>query len=365
MSETLPLNLMEYESLARARMEGSAWDFFEGGSEDEVTLAENRAAFRRVSLRPRVLVGANAADMRTTALGVPLRCPVMVAPIGYQGLAHPDGECAMARVAGTFGTLMVVSTMSNRRLEDIAAAASGPLWFQLYAMKDRALTASLIQRAEAAGYRAIVLTVDTPRMGRRERDMRNGFVLPASLVPANLPLDASSTVHQRAEGASAIARHVHQAFDDALSWETVSWIMHRTRLPVVLKGVLTGEDAARAVREGVAGLIVSNHGGRQLDGAPATLDVLEEVAEAAGASCEIYVDGGVRRGTDVLKARALGARAVLLGRPMLWGLSSRGEAGGVHVLELLRAEIEHAMVLAGRLGWDDIDESLVRRPRRS
>jgi 4-hydroxymandelate oxidase len=269
----------------------------------------------------------------------------------------------MARAAGAAGTVMVVSTMSNRTLEDIAAAASGPLWFQLYAMKDKELTRSLIQRAEAAGYRALVLTVDTPRMGRRERDMRNGFALPEDLVPANLPRAAAAPVHQREEGASAIARHVQQAFDDALSWETLAWILGSTRLPVVLKGVLTGEDAARAAREGVSGIIVSNHGGRQLDGVPATLDALGEVAEAAGGRAEVFLDGGVRRGTDVLKARALGARAVLVGRPALWGLMARGEAGAAHVLELFRAEIEHAMVLAGRARWDDIDATLVMRSR--
>ncbi len=361
MTNTLPVNVTDYESLARTCTDAAVWDFIAGGSEDEVTLAENRAAFRRFLLRPRVLTGVGAADVGATVLGESLTCPIMVAPIGYQGLVHADGECAAARVAGAFGTVMVVSTMSNRTLEDIAAASSGPLWFQLYVMKDRGLTRSLIQRAEAAGFRALVVTVDAPRLGRRERDLRNGFALPEHLEPANLRSGHTKAVHEIEQGVSAIARHVLQEFDTRLSWETLSWILESTRLPVVLKGVLTAEDAERAVRAGVRGIIVSNHGGRQLDGAIPSLDALPEVAEAVGDRCELFLDGGIRRGTDILKARALGARAVLVGRPALWGLLARGEAGMKHVLDLLSAELEHAMVLAGCARWNDIDRTLVKR----
>lgn len=353
-----PINVLDYEPLARARAAPATWDFIAGGSEDELTLAHNRAAFARVVLRPRVLRGVEAADIRVTVLGEALPCPVLVAPIGYLGLADPEGACTAARAAAGLGAAMVVSTMSNHRLEDVAAAASGPLWFQLYVMKDRGLTRSLIERAEAAGYRALVVTVDAPRLGRRERDLRNGLVLPPELEPVNLR--ASATVHEASPGTSGVAAHVSQEFEPRLSWDTLAWVLDNTRLPVVLKGVLDAEDARLALRAGVKGIVVSNHGGRQLDGAIASLDALPDIAAAVGDRCEIFLDGGVRRGTDILKARALGARAVLVGRPVVWGLLARGEAGARHVLELLSAELEHAMVLAGCARWDEVEPGLVR-----
>jgi isopentenyl diphosphate isomerase/L-lactate dehydrogenase-like FMN-dependent dehydrogenase len=255
---------------------------------------------------------------------------------------------------------MVASTMATRSLEDIARAASGPLWFQLYVYRDRSISESLVRRAEAAGYQALVLTVDAPRLGYRERDLRNGFGLPPHLRMANFVEDESSDVSRREQGASALAVHAAAMFDAGLTWEALTWLRGVTRLPVLVKGVLTAEDAMLAVEHGANGIIVSNHGGRQLDSAPATIEALPEVVDAVAGRCEVYLDGGIRRGTDVLKALGLGARAVLIGRPVLWGLAVGGASGAHHVLELLRAELELAMMLSGRPNMASIDRSMVR-----
>ncbi|HEX6797309.1 MAG TPA: alpha-hydroxy acid oxidase [Ktedonobacterales bacterium] len=356
-----PINIAEYEALARERMEQSAWDYYCGGSDDEQTLRANREAFARVRLRPRMLVDVSTVDLRTTALGTPVAMPIVVAPMAYHALAHPEGECATARGAGAAGALMVASTLSTRSLEDIAACATGPLWFQLYVYKNRAVSEALVRRAEAAGYRALVLTVDMPRLGRRERDMRNGFALPPHLTAANFDAEHSAIMQRHMPGTSALAVHLAAEFDPALTWEALAWLRGVTSLPVLVKGVLTGEDAELAVMHGASGIIVSNHGGRQLDGAVAGIEALPEVVAAAdGSGVEVYVDGGVRRGTNVLKALALGARAVLVGRPVLWGLAVDGEAGARRVLELLRDELELAMALAGQPNLASIDRTLVR-----
>ncbi len=340
-----PVNISEFEALARARMEPVEWDFYTGGSDDEVTLRTTRAAFERIRLRPRVLVDVSACDLRTTVLGTRVSMPVLVAPMAFHGLAHPEGECETARAAGESGTLMVTSTTSNRSLEEIAATASGPLWFQLYTYGGFEISASLVKRAEAAGYRAIVLTVDLPRVGRRERDIRNNFNLPSRLFEGNfagidIPDDTFVT----------------------LTWESIAWLRGVTSLPIVIKGILTTEDAQLAAEHGVDGIVVSNHGGRQLDTTLPAIEALPDVVEAVAGRCEVYMDGGIRRGTDVLKALALGARAVLLGRPVLWGLAANGAAGVRHVLEMLRDELELAMVLSGRPTLASIDRSLVRLP---
>lgn len=356
-----PINVEDYEALARERLEPFAWDYFAGGSGDEVTLRANREAFGRLRLRPRMLVDVSTVDLRTTALGTPVTMPIFVAPMAYQRLANAEGEITTARGSGEAGALMVASTMSTRTLEEIATAATGPLWFQLYVYKNRAVSEALVRRAEAAGYRALVLTVDAPRLGRRERDVRNSFTLPADLSAANFAAEHSEIMRIQTAGASALAVHAAAEFDTSLTWEALSWLRSVTKLPVVVKGILTGEDAEEAVSRGADGIIVSNHGGRQLDSAPAGIEALPEVVEAAsGSRTEIYMDGGVRRGTDVLKALALGARAVLVGRPVLWGLAADGEVGVRRVLELLRDELELAMALAGRPTIESIDRSLVR-----
>ncbi|MBM7114477.1 alpha-hydroxy acid oxidase [Archangium primigenium] len=357
-----PLCVQDYEALARARMEPSQWDYLQGGSDDEVTLRANREAFARLHLRPRVLVDVSRCELSTQVAGLSLNQPLLVAPMAYHRLVDPEGEVATARAAGALGIPLVVSTFASRTVEEVAAAATGPLWLQVYCFRRREATAALIRRAEAAGYQALVLTVDAPRIGRRERDMRNGFGLPPHVQAVNFTQELTATLSTRAQGHSGIALHAQEAFDTTMSWEVVEWVRSVSRLPLFLKGVLTGEDAARAAAVGVEGVIVSNHGGRQLDGTLAALDALPEVVRAVEGRCAVLMDGGIRRGTDVLKALALGARAVLVGRPVLWGLAAAGEPGVHHLLSLLREELELAMVLAGRPTVKDIDASLVYRP---
>lgn len=340
-----PINLHEYEIAARKRVEPDIWDYYAGGAEDETTLHGNRAAWEQWWLRPRMLVDVTEVDTSATVLGQPVRMPILVAPSAGHGLIHPDGECATAQGAAEAGTVMIASTSSSRRLEDIAESCGGALWFQLYLRWwDKA--EELLDRAERAGYKAIVLTVDMPCMGRRERDIRNNFNV-RSFPLGNYDPDTGEPV----EG----------LIWDQLTWDVVGWIRERTRLPVVLKGILTAEDALLAVEREVDAIIVSNHGGRQLDGAIPSIEALPEVVEAVRGRCEVYVDGGIRRGTDVLKAIALGAKAVLVARPVLWGLAVDGSDGVHRVLEILREELERAMKLSGKPSLANIDASLVRR----
>ncbi|MEK2472471.1 alpha-hydroxy acid oxidase [Streptomyces noursei] len=357
----LLLNPRDYASAARARLDRPVWDYIAGGSGDEVTLREDRAAYDRYRLRPRALVDVSRCDTATTLLGRPVAFPVGIAPMAYHQLVHPDGETATVRAAGTVGALTIASTFSSVSLEKIAGAAAGPLWLQLYVMRHREVTASLVRRAEAAGYQALVVTVDTPRMARRERDLRNGFRLPPHIRPANLDEDHDPGLYQGSSGSSTLAAHAARHHDAAFTWDDLAWLRSLTDLPLVLKGVLTAEDARRAAGLGVAGLIVSTHGGRQLDGVVPALEALPEVVAAAGDRCDVLVDGGVRRGTDVLKALALGARAVLVGRPVLWGLAVDGEAGATQVLSALREELEEAMALTGRPRLDAIAPDLLHR----
>jgi len=335
-----PVNLLEFEPLARDRMDPGAWDYVAGGAGDEVTLRENREAYGRIKLRPRVLVDVRTVDLSTTLLGEPVDCPVMVAPMAFQTLAHDEGELAMARAAAACGSVMVVSTMASHRLEEVADAAEGPKWFQLYCYREREVTRSLVERAARAGYRAVCITVDLPRVGQRERDLRNGFQLPQHAQPANFTGLVS-------HAPDAFADYIGSLVDPALTWDFVPWLRTVTKLPIVLKGVLTAEDARQAVSHGVDGIVVSNHGGRQLDGVLPTIDVLSEVVAAVDGRLEVFVDGGIRRGTDVAKALALGARAVLVGRPCIWGLAVDGERGARTVLTLLRAGLENARALLG------------------
>jgi 4-hydroxymandelate oxidase len=299
-------------------------------------------------------------DTSTTVLGQPLPAPIMLAPAAFHRLAHPEGERATARAAAAAGTVFVVSTVSSVSIEEIAAAATGTLWFQLYVYKDPAITRDMVARAEAAGCRALVLTVDTPMLGRRERDARNRFALPEWIEPANFAAMHHLVAARAAkEGQSPFAAQVQQLFDPSLDWERVTWLKSITKLPLLLKGVVTPEDARLAVQAGVAGLIVSNHGGRQLDGAEAAIMALPRVVEAVAGALPVMMDGGIRRGVHVLTALALGAQAVFIGRPYLWGLAVDGERGVRDVYELLRGELELAMALCGKPSIDSIDRTLV------
>jgi len=361
MAAAEPLNVFDFEALARARMEPTAFDYYAGAAWDERTLAGNRQAFDRITFRPRVLVDVSRVDVSTSVLGTPISLPVMLAPTAFNCLAHPDGEVAAARAAGASGTVMVVSTMASTSIEDVAAAATGPLWFQVYVYRDRAVTKDLVQRAEASGYTALVLTVDAPRLGRRERDARNQFRLPPHVTIRNL--ETSGRIDRASWPAeSSFFEYVHGNWDPSVSWDVIGWLRSLTKLPVLLKGVLAAEDAGQAVDAGVEGIIVSNHGGRQLDGAVATLDALPEIVERVADRIAVLLDGGVRRGTDVLKAIALGARAVLIGRPYLWGLAANGESGVRSVLAMLKDELELAMALAGVPSLADVTRPLVWPP---
>jgi 4-hydroxymandelate oxidase len=356
------LNLAEYEAAARNILPQMAFDYIDGGADDEVTLRENRAAFARLRLRPRILAGVGTRDLRVTLFDQTLSFPVLVAPMAFHQLATPDGELATARAAGAAGTIMCVSTAANYSLEAVAGAATGPLWFQLYCYKDRELTRNLVDRAQAAGYGALVLTADTPMVGRRERDIRNRFTLPPGTGWKNVEAFGKRDLPQDVAG-SGLAAYVAGQQDANLTWADVDWLAGISRVPVLVKGVLCAADARLAAEHGTAGVIVSNHGGRQLDTALATIDALPEIATAASESnLTVLLDGGVRRGTDVLKALALGAQAVLLGRPVLWGLAVGGEAGGRAVLETLRAEFDLAMSLAGCKSLADLNSDLVVRP---
>ncbi len=352
----------DFEAQARARMPRMIFDYYAGGAGDEWTLAENRRAFQRWVLRPRVLADVSDVDLTTTVLGREVAFPILIAPSAFQRLADPDGELATARATKSAGSLMVLSTISTVPLEDVAATGVAR-WFQLYVMQDRSLTEGLVRRAHAAGYEALVLTVDTPYLGLRLRDVRNRFRLPPDVDMANLPevsLPASpGGPGDGDEPGSRLQEFFAADHDHSLNWDDLPWLRSLAPIPLVLKGILTAEDAHRAVAEGVEGIIVSNHGGRQLDSVPAALDALPEVVEAVQGRAEVLVDGGVRRGTDVLKALALGARAVLVGRPPLWGLAVDGEAGVGAVLELLRDELLLAMRLAGARSVPAVDRSLV------
>ena len=352
------VNLLELEALAQQHLPRMVFDYYAGGAEDEVTLRENRAAFERIGLRPRMLVDVSVIDTSTTVLGQRVAAPILVAPTAMHRLGHPEGELATVRGAGAAETLMAVSTLATASLEDIAAAASGPLWFQLYAYKDREITRALVQRAKAAGYKALCLTVDTTHTGRRERDVRNQFALPPEVALGNFS-GADMQMMPQQESGSALTTYVMKLLDVVLTWDDVAWLQSFAEMPILLKGILTAEDTRLAVEHGVEGIIVSNHGGRQLDGALASIRALPEVVEAADGRAEVYLDGGVRRGTDVLKALALGARAVLLGRPILWGLVLDGAAGVEQVLRMLRHELEEAMLLAGKPTIASIDHNLL------
>ena len=341
LSTSAPCNVWDYERIAEETMDPGAFGYFAGGAGDERTLRENVEAYGRWRLRPRVLAGVGEATTGTTVLGFDASMPLLVAPVAFQKMAHPDGELATARAAQTAGTIYILSTLATSTPSDVAEAApTGTRWFQLYCYRDPGITKALMDQAEAAGFGALVLTVDAPRLGRRERDLRTGFEIPADVTVPSFAAAMGGSV-------AGTPADMFALMEPALGWRDLEQLASQSELPLLVKGVLTSEDARLACEHGAAGIVVSNHGGRQLDGASATLDALPEVVDAVEGRLEVLVDGGVRRGTDVVKALALGARAVLAGRAVLWGLAVGGEEGALRVLELLREEIELALLLAG------------------
>jgi 4-hydroxymandelate oxidase len=355
-SSAPPVNLFDYEELARKRLSSMAYEYIAGGAGDEVTLRDNRSRFDGIRLKPRVLRDVSRLDTTTTLFGQRLEYPILLAPTAYHKITHPEGELATAQGAGAAHATMCVSSFATTAIEDVAKAATGPLWFQLYVQPDRGFTKALVQRAEASGCRALLVTVDTPVLGTRNREARAGFRLPPGMARENLKGlvgNASTTAHVD-EGTI-----YSSIFDPKLTWTGIEWIRSFAKIPVLLKGILTPEDAALAVQHGADGIVVSNHGARNLDTVPATITALPGVAAAVGGRIPVLMDGGIRRGTDVVKALALGARAVLIGRPYLWGLSVDGAEGVRSVMTILRSEFQAAMALCGHTSLKTIDKSVL------
>jgi 4-hydroxymandelate oxidase len=353
-----PINLADFEALARARMSPAAWCYFESGAEDEYSIAENIAAFHRIRLRPRVLADVATRDLSTTVLGQPISLPVLLAPTSHQSLAHPEAEFATAAGAAAAGTLVTLGSGNHFGVEEVAQATRAPFWFQMYCYESRTVTERLIRRAEAAGARALVVTVDATFAPRRERNMRIKFALPPEVELRNL-IGIGLQDHLLRPEHGGMPAFIASLRNMLLTWDEIDWMRGITKTPIVLKGVMTAEDAILAAEHGVDAVIVSNHGARQVDGTLAPIEALPEIAAAAGGRIEILMDGGIRRGTDVLKALALGARAVLIGRPYLWGLAVGGAAGVQEVIEMLRNEIDSAMAQCGQPDVKQIDRSLV------
>lgn len=349
-----PICLADYEPLAKAKMSAMSWEFVNAGAGDEITVRWNKEAYQRIRLKPHVLVDASQLDTRVTLFGQEHAFPILLAPTSAQILTHPQGELATARGAAAAGAAMVLSSFSSTSLEDVAAVAKSPLWFQLYAQKDHGFTRDLVQRAEAGGYRALCLTVDTPIAGARNRETRADVKLPP------LPnLEGFKRVKSAGGFRTGSLEIFSSILDATLSWKDVEWLCSFAKVPLLVKGVLNPDDADRAVKSGVAGIMVSNHGGRNLDTVPATIDALPQVVDRVAGRVPILVDGGIRRGTDVLKALAFGANAVLIGRPYLYGLGAAGESGVTNVVNILQREFKMAMVLTGRTNIGSIDRSVI------
>jgi isopentenyl diphosphate isomerase/L-lactate dehydrogenase-like FMN-dependent dehydrogenase len=345
-----PLNVWDYEALACERLEPGPHGYYAGGAGDELTLRDNVEAFRRWVLRPRMLVDVAACTTATTVLGHDVSMPILVAPTAFQRVAHPDGEVATARAAKAAGTIYCYSTLATSTPAEVSEP-EGQRWFQLYVFRDEGITRELIAQARDNGFTALVLTIDAPVRGNRERDARTSFAIPPHLTVASLGRG------------DLTPKQVFEEISPSLTWHDVERIAGEAQLPLLVKGVLTAEDALLSCEHGATGVVVSNHGGRQLDGVAATIDALPEVVEAVDERVEVLVDGGIRRGADVVKALALGARAVLVGRPILWGLTCDGEQGVTHVLELLRGEVLNALQLVGCTSPADVTRDRVgRRP---
>jgi L-lactate dehydrogenase (cytochrome) len=373
------VTVSDLRSIARRRLPGGVFDYIDGGAEDELALAANSQAYRRVTFRPRVLRDVGEVDVSSSLLGKPISFPLVLAPTGFTRIADPAGELAVARAARRAGLPYALSTLGTRSIEEVAAVGASRLWFQVYVWRDRGLVSDLVQRAAASGYEALCLTVDTAVFGRRERDVRRGFTLPPKLGLSTLidgivhpgwtwqflrsePI-VFANVTGRAVGdggdAVTLADYVARQFDPGLSWQDVEWLRGQWRGPIVLKGIQTVEDARIAADAGIEAIAVSNHGGRQLDSAPAALDLLPDIAEAVGHQTEIICDGGVRRGSDIVKALALGANACMAGRAYLYGLGAAGEAGVDHVLGMFSSDMRRTMALIGCATVKEVNRDFV------
>ncbi|CEM36117.1 unnamed protein product [Vitrella brassicaformis CCMP3155] len=386
--ESVPVNLDDFERIADKRLTKAVHGYYSSGANDEVSLRENRVAFERIRLRPRFLIDVDNIQLQTSILGYNVSMPLIVSPTAMQKMAHPDGETGVAIACKEMGIPMTLSTLATTSVTDVSANCGGEglRFFQLYTFRDRGITYDLVKRAEAAGFKALVLTVDTPTLGRRNADIRNQFSLPTGLSLANFEApkakstlgsegtnlsDAREAVRiaakqgmaDHSDSRSALSAYTTKFFDASLTWDSIKWLKSITNLPIVVKGVMTAEDAILAKEQGVAAVWVSNHGARQLDGVDATIDVLEEVVDALrGTSIEVYLDGGIRRGTDILKALALGARAVAFGRPALWGLTYNGKEGVSQVLQMMKDELSLAMKLSGATNVSSVPRDLIRMP---
>ncbi|NDC27251.1 MAG: alpha-hydroxy-acid oxidizing protein [Actinobacteria bacterium] len=376
-------NVDDLRLLAKRRLPGGVFDYFDGAAEDEVTKIENSSAFANVELRPRVLVDVSSIDTSTTIMGQPVPFPIALSPTGFTRIAHPAGELAVARVAGAVNLPYTLSTLGTRSIEEVAKVATGPLWYQLYVWKDRGLSRELVERARDNGYKAIMLTVDTPVFGRRERDVRRGFTLPPKIgletfvdgilhpkwtwdFVRSEPITFSAVAGRKSvDGSTAVtlSDYVNSQFDPTLSWKDLDWIREVSGLPLMLKGIQSVEDAKLAVELGVDAIALSNHGGRQYDGAPAPVALLPRVVDAVGDSIEVLVDGGVRRGSDVVKACALGARAVMFGRPYLYGLGAGGEMGVRWAIDHITSGVTRTMGLIGETSITKLSPGVVTRVR--
>jgi L-lactate dehydrogenase (cytochrome) len=375
------VNIAELRALARRRVPGVVFDYVDGAAWDELTAERNQADLRRLAVMPRVLTGSPTVDLSTTVLGCPVGVPLLGAPTGMTGIVHHDGEIAVARALHAAGSVYVLSSVGSCGPEEVTAHSPGPNWFQLYVSSDRGYARELISRAHAAGYLALVVTVDVQRAGARERDRRNGFTLPPRVTARSLAQgltcprwsidfvrrprflseaarrSRASIREQPGSGRPTLTAMINSQFDPRLSWSDISWLQEEWPGPIVLKGVLRPQDAQQAARLGIAGVIVSNHGGRQLDHAPSTISALPAVLDAVGSDLEVYMDGGIRRGVDILKALALGARACLSGRALAYGLGAGGEAGARRAMDLLVEELRLAMTLAGCRSVRELDRS--------
>jgi 4-hydroxymandelate oxidase len=346
-----PICLADFEALAKAKMPAMAWEYVTAGAGDELTVRWNQEAYQRIRLKPRVLVDVSKLDTRVNLFGQEHAFPILLAPTAAQKLIHAEGELATARGAGAAGTAMVLSCFSSTSLEDVAAVARSPLWFQLYLQPDHGFTRELVQRAEAGGCRALCLTVDTPILGARNREARAAVKQPP--MPNLKGFRDEDRLH------TGSLEVFSSMLDAAMSWKDVEWLRSFAKIPLVLKGVMNPDDADRAAKSGVAGVIVSNHGGRNLDTLPATIDALPQVVDKVAGRIPVLVDGGIRRGTDMLKALALGANAVFIGRPYLYGLGAAGAAGVTQVINILQREFQMAMALTGRTNIGSIDRSVI------